>query len=138
MCLCFSRRIEPQHQNRFVPALQQQLVRVPGLPGRCSRGHDQNFALPRPSDPTEALPALWRQCTVTTQHKQTKDTPKDSSGVGVTVCVLGGSQVFLGGGAHLLQLQQDLIPRSAQLLLSYHVLRHVSQSLVSSIPVDIL
>ncbi|XP_008309467.1 nuclear pore complex protein Nup160 [Cynoglossus semilaevis] len=49
-----------------------------------------------------------------------------------------GDNVFLGGGAHLLQLQQDLIPRSAQLLLSYHVLRHVSQSLVSSIPVDIL
>lgn len=48
------------------------------------------------------------------------------------VCV----QVFLGGGAQLLQLQQDLIPRTSQLLSSYHLLKHVSQSLASSVPIS--
>ncbi|XP_047189332.1 nuclear pore complex protein Nup160 isoform X2 [Scophthalmus maximus] len=47
-----------------------------------------------------------------------------------------GDNVFLGGGAQLLQLQQDLIPRSSQLLSSYHLLKHVSQSLASSVPMD--
>ena len=47
-------------------------------------------------------------------------------------------QVFLGGGAQLLQLQQDLIPRSSHLLSSYYLLKHVSQSLASSVPVDIM
>ncbi|XP_035521636.1 nuclear pore complex protein Nup160, partial [Morone saxatilis] len=57
---------------------------------------------------------------------------------GVLVCVCGCPQVFLGGGAQLLQLQQDLIPRSSHLLSSYHLLKHISQSLASSVPVDIL
>ncbi|XP_029379630.1 nuclear pore complex protein Nup160 isoform X2 [Echeneis naucrates] len=47
-----------------------------------------------------------------------------------------GDNVFLGGGAQLLQLQQDLIPRSAHLLASYHLLKHISQSLTSSVPMD--
>ncbi|XP_039860058.1 nuclear pore complex protein Nup160 [Simochromis diagramma] len=47
-----------------------------------------------------------------------------------------GDNVFLGGGAQLLQLQQDLIPRTSQLLSSYHLLKHVSQSLASSVPVS--
>uniref|UniRef100_A0A3B4VQS1 Nucleoporin 160 n=1 Tax=Seriola dumerili TaxID=41447 RepID=A0A3B4VQS1_SERDU len=49
-----------------------------------------------------------------------------------------GDNVFLGGGAQLLQLQQDLIPRSSHLLSSYHLLKHVSQSLASSVPMDII
>ncbi|TMS01076.1 nuclear pore complex protein Nup160 [Larimichthys crocea] len=49
-----------------------------------------------------------------------------------------GDNVFLGGGAQLLQLQQDLIPRSSHLLSSYHLLKHVSQSLASSVPLDII
>ncbi|XP_076588387.1 nuclear pore complex protein Nup160 [Chaetodon auriga] len=49
-----------------------------------------------------------------------------------------GDNVFLGGGAQLLQLQQDLIPRSSHLLSSYYLLKHVSQSLASSVPVDII
>lgn len=48
------------------------------------------------------------------------------------VCV----QVFLGGGNQLLQLQQDLIPRTSHLLSSYHLLKYVSQSLASSVPMD--
>ncbi|XP_069028887.1 nuclear pore complex protein Nup160 [Embiotoca jacksoni] len=47
-----------------------------------------------------------------------------------------GDNVFLGGGAQLLQLQQDLIPRSSHLLSSYHLLKHISQSLASSVPMD--
>ncbi|XP_028287626.1 nuclear pore complex protein Nup160 isoform X2 [Parambassis ranga] len=47
-----------------------------------------------------------------------------------------GDNVFLGGGAQLLQLQQDLIPRTSHLLSSYHLLKHVSQSLASSVPMD--
>uniref|UniRef100_A0A3Q4I347 Nucleoporin 160 n=1 Tax=Neolamprologus brichardi TaxID=32507 RepID=A0A3Q4I347_NEOBR len=47
-----------------------------------------------------------------------------------------GDNVFLGGGAQLLQLQQDLIPRTSQLLSSYHLLKHVSQSLASSVPIS--
>uniref|UniRef100_A0A671XUF4 Nucleoporin 160 n=1 Tax=Sparus aurata TaxID=8175 RepID=A0A671XUF4_SPAAU len=49
-----------------------------------------------------------------------------------------GDNVFLGGGAQLLQLQQDLIPRSSHLLSSYYLLKHISQSLASSVPVDII
>ncbi|KAK2880678.1 nuclear pore complex protein Nup160 isoform X2 [Channa argus] len=49
-----------------------------------------------------------------------------------------GDNVFLGGGAQLLQLQQDLIPRCSHLLSSYHVLKHISQSLASSVPIDII
>uniref|UniRef100_A0A8C5C1J5 Nucleoporin 160 n=1 Tax=Gadus morhua TaxID=8049 RepID=A0A8C5C1J5_GADMO len=40
-----------------------------------------------------------------------------------------GDNVFLRGGSQLLQLQQDLIPRSSHLLSSYHLLKHTSQSL---------
>ncbi|XP_041851953.1 nuclear pore complex protein Nup160 [Melanotaenia boesemani] len=47
-----------------------------------------------------------------------------------------GDNVFLGGGAQLLQLQQDLIPRTSHLLSSYHLLKHISQSLASSVPMD--
>ncbi|XP_042267285.1 nuclear pore complex protein Nup160 isoform X1 [Thunnus maccoyii] len=47
-----------------------------------------------------------------------------------------GDNVFLGGGAQLLQLQQDLIPRSSHLLSSYYLLRHISQSLTSAVPMD--
>uniref|UniRef100_A0A668A4M7 Nucleoporin 160 n=1 Tax=Myripristis murdjan TaxID=586833 RepID=A0A668A4M7_9TELE len=43
-----------------------------------------------------------------------------------------GDNVFLGGGAQLLQLQQDLIPRSSHLLSSYYLLKHISQSLAST------
>lgn len=48
------------------------------------------------------------------------------------------SQVFLGGGSQLLQLQQDLVPRTSHMLTSYHLLKHISQSLASSVPVDIM
>ncbi|CAN9498665.1 unnamed protein product [Ophioblennius macclurei] len=47
-----------------------------------------------------------------------------------------GDNVFLGGGAQLLQLQQDLIPRTSHLLSSYHLLKHVSQSLASPVTMD--
>ncbi|XP_076018767.1 nuclear pore complex protein Nup160 [Genypterus blacodes] len=49
-----------------------------------------------------------------------------------------GDNVFLGGGAQLLQLQQDLIPRSSHLLSSYYLLKHISQSLASTVPMDII
>ncbi|KAJ3596705.1 hypothetical protein NHX12_003109, partial [Muraenolepis orangiensis] len=49
-----------------------------------------------------------------------------------------GDNVFLGGGAQLLQLQQELIPRSSHLLSSYHLLKTCSQSLASSVPLDII
>uniref|UniRef100_A0A7N8Y798 Nucleoporin 160 n=1 Tax=Mastacembelus armatus TaxID=205130 RepID=A0A7N8Y798_9TELE len=49
-----------------------------------------------------------------------------------------GDNVFLGGGAQLLQLQQELIPRSSQLLSTYYLLKHISQSLASSVPMDII
>ncbi|XP_061578278.1 nuclear pore complex protein Nup160 [Cololabis saira] len=47
-----------------------------------------------------------------------------------------GDNVFLGGGSQLLQLQQDLIPRTSHLLSSYHLLKHISHSLTSSVPMD--
>ncbi|KAM9854925.1 nuclear pore complex protein Nup160 [Aulostomus maculatus] len=47
-----------------------------------------------------------------------------------------GDNVFLGGGAQLLQLQQDLIPRSAHLLSSYYLLKHMGQTLTSAVPID--
>lgn len=50
----------------------------------------------------------------------------------ICLCV----QVFLGGGGQLLQFQQDLIPRTSHLLSSYHLLKHISQSLTSSVPMD--
>uniref|UniRef100_A0A1A7YTS7 Nucleoporin 160kDa n=1 Tax=Iconisemion striatum TaxID=60296 RepID=A0A1A7YTS7_9TELE len=49
-----------------------------------------------------------------------------------------GDNVFLGGGGQLLQLQQDLIPRTSHLLSSYHLLKHISQSLTSFVPIDII
>lgn len=61
------------------------------------------------------------------------------SNLPASVCVfLCAPQVFLGGGSQLLQLQQDLIPRSSHMLTSYHLLRHISQSLASSVPVDVM
>ncbi|RVE71390.1 hypothetical protein OJAV_G00051340 [Oryzias javanicus] len=47
-----------------------------------------------------------------------------------------GDNVFLGGGNQLLQLQQDLIPRTSHLLSSYHLLKHISRSLASSVAMD--
>uniref|UniRef100_A0A3Q2CWA9 Nucleoporin 160 n=1 Tax=Cyprinodon variegatus TaxID=28743 RepID=A0A3Q2CWA9_CYPVA len=47
-----------------------------------------------------------------------------------------GDNVFLGGGGQLLQLQQDLIPRTSHLLSSYHLLKNISQSLASPVPMD--
>uniref|UniRef100_A0A8C1L9U3 Nucleoporin 160 n=1 Tax=Cyprinus carpio TaxID=7962 RepID=A0A8C1L9U3_CYPCA len=41
-------------------------------------------------------------------------------------------------GAQLLQLQQDLIPRCSSLLCSYHLLKQMSLTLSSSVPLDIL
>uniref|UniRef100_A0A8C6T4G5 Nucleoporin 160 n=1 Tax=Neogobius melanostomus TaxID=47308 RepID=A0A8C6T4G5_9GOBI len=49
-----------------------------------------------------------------------------------------GDNVFLGGGAQLLHLQQDLIPRCSHLLSSYHLLKNITQTLASSVPVDII
>eukprot|EP00066_Takifugu_rubripes_P016720 XP_011605986.1 PREDICTED: LOW QUALITY PROTEIN: nuclear pore complex protein Nup160 [Takifugu rubripes] len=49
-----------------------------------------------------------------------------------------GDNVFLGGGSQLLQLQQDLVPRTSHMLTSYHLLKHIGQSLASSVPVDII
>ncbi|XP_064423261.1 nuclear pore complex protein Nup160 [Latimeria chalumnae] len=48
--------------------------------------------------------------------------------------------VFLGagGGAQLLQLQHELMPRTAHLLSSYYLVRWVSKCLASAIPVDTL
>ncbi|XP_016394059.1 nuclear pore complex protein Nup160 [Sinocyclocheilus rhinocerous] len=49
-----------------------------------------------------------------------------------------GDNVFVAGGAQLLQLQQDLIPRCSSLLCSYHLLKQMSLTLSSSVPLDIL
>uniref|UniRef100_A0A4W5LG59 Nucleoporin 160 n=1 Tax=Hucho hucho TaxID=62062 RepID=A0A4W5LG59_9TELE len=49
-----------------------------------------------------------------------------------------GDNVFLAGGDQLLQLQQDLIPRSSHLLSSYYLLKHISQSLATAVPLDII
>ncbi|CAB1313483.1 unnamed protein product [Coregonus sp. 'balchen'] len=49
-----------------------------------------------------------------------------------------GDNVFLAGGNQLLQLQQDLIPRSSHLLSSYYLLKHISQSLATAVPLDII
>ncbi|KTF73989.1 hypothetical protein cypCar_00024315 [Cyprinus carpio] len=49
-----------------------------------------------------------------------------------------GDNVFVPGGAQLLQLQQDLIPRCSSLLCSYHLLKQMSLTLSSSVPLDIL
>eukprot|EP00063_Salmo_salar_P006264 XP_013981099.1 PREDICTED: nuclear pore complex protein Nup160-like isoform X2 [Salmo salar] len=46
-----------------------------------------------------------------------------------------GDNVFPGGGS---QLQQDLIPRSSQLLSSYYLLKHITQSLTTTVPLDII
>uniref|UniRef100_A0A673X1T2 Nucleoporin 160 n=1 Tax=Salmo trutta TaxID=8032 RepID=A0A673X1T2_SALTR len=49
-----------------------------------------------------------------------------------------GDNVFLAGGDQLLQLQQDLIPRSSHLLSSYYLLKQISQSLATAVPLDIM
>ncbi|KPP68512.1 nuclear pore complex protein Nup160-like, partial [Scleropages formosus] len=49
-----------------------------------------------------------------------------------------GDNVFLGGGAQMLQMQQDLIPRTSHLLCSYHVLKWASQCLSTPVPLDTL
>ncbi|XP_028306669.1 nuclear pore complex protein Nup160 [Gouania willdenowi] len=49
-----------------------------------------------------------------------------------------GDNVFLGGGLHLLQLQQDLVPRCSHLLSSYQLLRQLANTLASSVPIDAL
>ncbi|CDQ65310.1 unnamed protein product [Oncorhynchus mykiss] len=47
-----------------------------------------------------------------------------------------GDNMFPGGGPQL--LQQDLIPRSTQLLSSYYLLKHITQSLTTTVPLDII
>nr|XP_023673218.1 nuclear pore complex protein Nup160 [Paramormyrops kingsleyae] len=49
-----------------------------------------------------------------------------------------GDNVFLGGGAQMLQLQQDLIPRTSHLLCCYYVLKWASQCLSTPVPLDTL
>ncbi|KAG9333464.1 hypothetical protein JZ751_011533 [Albula glossodonta] len=49
-----------------------------------------------------------------------------------------GDNVFLGGGSQLLQLQQDLIPRTSHLLCSYYLLKWAGQCLASPVPLDTL
>ncbi|KAM9352421.1 nuclear pore complex protein Nup160 [Symphorus nematophorus] len=49
-----------------------------------------------------------------------------------------GDNVFVGGGAQLLQLQQDLVPRCSHLLSCFHLLKNISQSLASNVHVDII
>uniref|UniRef100_A0A8C1TC12 Nucleoporin 160 n=1 Tax=Cyprinus carpio TaxID=7962 RepID=A0A8C1TC12_CYPCA len=49
-----------------------------------------------------------------------------------------GNNVFVPGSAQLLQLQQDFIPRCSNLLCTYHLLKQMSLTLSSSVPLDIL
>ncbi|MBN3303741.1 NU160 protein, partial [Amia calva] len=49
-----------------------------------------------------------------------------------------GDHVYLGGGGQLLQMQQDLIPRTAYLLCSYYLVRWASQCLSTAVPLDTL
>ncbi|XP_072374893.1 nuclear pore complex protein Nup160 [Scyliorhinus torazame] len=49
-----------------------------------------------------------------------------------------GDSVNLGAGGYLLQLQQDLIPRTSLLVCSYYVVRWASRSLASVVPIDTL
>ncbi|XP_069751270.1 nuclear pore complex protein Nup160 isoform X2 [Narcine bancroftii] len=49
-----------------------------------------------------------------------------------------GDGVSLGAGGYLLQLQQELIPRTSLLLCSYFVIRWACRSLASTVPVDTL
>ncbi|XP_056307658.1 nuclear pore complex protein Nup160-like [Danio aesculapii] len=49
-----------------------------------------------------------------------------------------GENAFISGGPQLLQLQQDLIPRCSNLLCTYHLLKQMSLTLSSSVPLDIL
>lgn len=51
----------PEHPDRPVAALRQQLRRVAHLPGRVPHEHDPGAVLQGPAGPPEALPALWRQ-----------------------------------------------------------------------------
>lgn len=73
------------------------------------------------------------------RHNPSPQKERLRSNLSASCCVfLCVSQVFLGGGSQLLQLQQDLIPRSSHMLTSYHLLKHISQSLASSLPVDVM
>ncbi|XP_057184920.1 nuclear pore complex protein Nup160 isoform X1 [Triplophysa rosa] len=49
-----------------------------------------------------------------------------------------GDTIFPAGGSQLLQLQQELIPRCSHLLCTYHLLKQMSLTLSSSVPLDIL
>ncbi|XP_062918368.1 nuclear pore complex protein Nup160 isoform X1 [Mobula hypostoma] len=49
-----------------------------------------------------------------------------------------GDSVSLGAGGYLLQLQQELIPRTSLLVCSYFVMRWACQSLASAVPGDTL
>ncbi|XP_048463199.1 nuclear pore complex protein Nup160 isoform X2 [Rhincodon typus] len=49
-----------------------------------------------------------------------------------------GDSMNLGAGGYLLQLQQDLIPRTSLLVCSYFVVRWASRSLASAVPVDMM
>uniref|UniRef100_A0A3B1IPV2 Nucleoporin 160 n=1 Tax=Astyanax mexicanus TaxID=7994 RepID=A0A3B1IPV2_ASTMX len=49
-----------------------------------------------------------------------------------------GDNMLLAGSAQSLQLQQDLIPRCSHLLCCYYLLKQLSQTLASPVPVDTL
>nr|XP_055048716.1 nuclear pore complex protein Nup160 [Misgurnus anguillicaudatus] len=49
-----------------------------------------------------------------------------------------GDNIFLPGGNEMLQIQQDLIPRCSHLLCTYHLLKQMSLTMSSSVPLDIL
>ncbi|XP_060694690.1 nuclear pore complex protein Nup160 [Hemiscyllium ocellatum] len=49
-----------------------------------------------------------------------------------------GDSMNLGAGGYLLQLQQDLIPRTSLLVCSYFVVRWASRSLATAVPIDML
>lgn len=86
VCVCvFPCRSE--HQNQPVPAVRQQLCGVGHLPGRLSPEHDQSLVLQRPADPSEALPALWRQRTSTTQPPVPTAARSPVASSRVSVCV---------------------------------------------------
>ncbi|XP_061780964.2 nuclear pore complex protein Nup160 [Nerophis lumbriciformis] len=54
------------------------------------------------------------------------------------LCLRLGDHVLAGGGAQLLQIQQEVIPRASHLLSSYFLLKHVSQSLSCPVADDTL
>nr|XP_057932206.1 nuclear pore complex protein Nup160 [Doryrhamphus excisus] len=53
-------------------------------------------------------------------------------------CLCLGDHALAGGGAQILQIQQEVIPRASHLLSSYFLLKHVSQSLSCPVADDTL